>query len=380
MPSELLHLPPLYAIVGLYRLANDPSIRTPVLDKVKHAAVRGIVVGGVYTALSWKVMDWFIQKFLISGGWWRKGEGVLKESVDGSVKVGLGKFSLSLNVVLYTHLLILLPQLSSILRFFIYKNLKIARSRAYALTVSSRRKPAEFWSQGYIEEWVQPPRVQTGELDKNGRRVRKNVSWISWILWWPTQLVMRKYLLLPLSPSLPLLSPLVTSVLRSLTTAEYLHQPYFEMKGMSNDEIWRWVEERKWAYRAFGFAASLLESVPIIGLFFSISNRIGAAMWAFDLEKRQHLFANNIIRPLQPDQVGFYGMGRVDDLGVDIQKAEDELEKKWSQKKRPEDESGELGGVEGSSLEIPIADSKSNIFELHGEGIGSKEKGKETVL
>lgn len=46
-----------------------------------------------------------------------------------------------------THLLILLPQLSSILRFFIYKNLKLARSRAYALTVSSRGKPHEFWSQ-----------------------------------------------------------------------------------------------------------------------------------------------------------------------------------------------------------------------------------------
>lgn len=172
MPSELLHLPPLYAIVGLYRLATDHSIRTPVLDKVKHAAVRGIVVGGVYTALSWKAMDWFIQKFLIGGGWWRKGEGVLKESDDGSVKVGLGKFSLSLNVVfcelsesragvdmvlteiLDTHLLILLPQLSSILRFFIYKNLKIARSRAYALTVSSRRKPVEFWSQVSI---LHPP-------------------------------------------------------------------------------------------------------------------------------------------------------------------------------------------------------------------------------
>jgi hypothetical protein len=71
---------------------------------------------------------------------------------------------------------------------------------------------------------------------------------------------------------------------------------------MSKDEIWRWVEERKWAYRgmsksdnlfapldqvpgedqayipAFGFAASLLESIPIAGLFFSIPNRIGAAM------------------------------------------------------------------------------------------------------
>ena len=46
-----------------------------------------------------------------------------------------------------THLLILVPQISSILRFFIYKNLRIARSRAYALTVSSRGKPREFWSQ-----------------------------------------------------------------------------------------------------------------------------------------------------------------------------------------------------------------------------------------
>lgn len=118
--------------------------------------------------------------------------------------------------------------------------------------------------------------------------------------------------LIPLSPALPLLSPLFVSFLRSITTAEYLHQPYFETKGMSPDEIWRWVEERKWAYRgtclsspsppfiyvliwtfipvfswvdwggahptAFGFAASLVESVPIAGLFFSIPNRIGAAM------------------------------------------------------------------------------------------------------
>lgn len=30
----------------------------------------------------------------------------------------------------------------------------------------------------------------------------------------------------------------------------------------------------------FGFAAALLEGLPIIGLVFTISNRIGAAMWA----------------------------------------------------------------------------------------------------
>jgi hypothetical protein len=31
---------------------------------------------------------------------------------------------------------------------------------------------------------------------------------------------------------------------------------------------------------AFGFVAALLEGIPIIGLAFTISNRIGAAMWA----------------------------------------------------------------------------------------------------
>ncbi|WVQ82753.1 hypothetical protein IAT38_004885 [Cryptococcus sp. DSM 104549] len=398
MPSELLHLPPLYTIVGLYRLLTDPSIRGPVLDKVKHASVRGLVVGGVYAVLSWQTMDWFIRKFLMSGpGWFKKAEEVVSKSQGKPVRVGVGRFGVDLDVVLYTHLLILLPQLSSILRFFVYKNLKLARSRAYALTVSSRGKPREFWSQRYIEEWAQPPFPSAGDLDRDGKRTRRNAKWLSWILWWPTQLLLRKYLFLTFTPHLPLLSPIVASVLRSLTTAEYLHAPYFEAKQMTNPEIWRWVEERKWAYRAFGFGAALLESMPIIGLFFSISNRIGAAMWAFDLEKRQHLFSHGIIAPLQPDQVGFYGMGRVDDLGVDIQRAEDELEKKWSKRKRDEDEvdaagaaqAGGLGGFGGTgglgregvpSLGPQVSGSGKGIVELKGEALGADESGREKIF
>lgn len=64
----------------------------------------------------------------------------------------------------------------------------------------------------------------------------------------------------------------------------------------------------------FGFAAALLEGLPIIGLVFTISNRIGAAMWAHgvqsvscpvnrllipantDLEKRQHFVADRKLR------------------------------------------------------------------------------------
>ena len=33
----------------------------------------------------------------------------------------------------------------------------------------------------------------------------------------------------------------------------------------------------------FGFVASLMERIPLVGLVFSISNRIGAAMWAHDV-------------------------------------------------------------------------------------------------
>lgn len=45
------------------------------------------------------------------------------------------------------------------------------------------------------------------------------------------------------------------------------------------------MTERQFEYRAFGLAAALLESLPLVGLAFSISNRVGAAMYAHDLEK-----------------------------------------------------------------------------------------------
>ncbi|ORX37407.1 hypothetical protein BD324DRAFT_626069 [Kockovaella imperatae] len=365
MPSELLHIPPAYVLVGIYRLLTDPFIRQPVLDKIKHASVRGLIVGLLYSIGSWRILNWFVRKVLLGRAGWLLGGGArarvgeaVKESVAGVVKVGLGPLSFHVDLVLYTHLLILLPQVSSILRMFIYKNLRIARSRAWALTVSSRGKPSEFWSQGYIEEWAQPPKPSASDLSGKGGRRTKEARWLSWLLWWPTQVVLRHYILLPLSPTLPLLSPLVTALLRGLTTAEYLHQPYFDQKDMSPESRWTWVEERMWAYRTFGFAASLLERIPIVGLFFSISNRIGAAMWAFDLEKRQHLFANEILKPLQPNQVGLFGMGSVTSADFDVQAAEDGLERKWSKK----------------------ADNEKGIAELKGEGIGASQPGEERVL
>lgn len=71
---------------------------------------------------------------------------------------------------------------------------------------------------------------------------------------------------------------------------------------MTPHQVAIFVEERKWDYRCklllhfipsisiyfslmfffsvFGFAAALLEDIPIVGLIFTLSNRVGAAMWA----------------------------------------------------------------------------------------------------
>src|ERR1700722_12228172 len=76
---------------------------------------------------------------------------------------------------------------------------------------------------------------------------------------------------------------------------------YFALKKMTAHQRNVFVEERKWDYRgnclpplyhpalhslflitslAFGFAAAVLETLPVVGLIFTLSNRVGAAMWA----------------------------------------------------------------------------------------------------
>ncbi|TXT08713.1 hypothetical protein VHUM_02841 [Vanrija humicola] len=316
MPAELLSIPPAYTLIGFYRLCTDESIRKPVWDKVRHAAVRGALVGAAYAVLGWGAMDWIVRRFIVGKD----------KAKDGRVTLGSGMLAVSIDLVFYTHVLLLLPQLGAIMKFFIRKNLRIARTRAHNLTVASRGKPAEFWGLGYVEEWQQPPSLPPAQA--RGRAARD--KWVRRLLWWPTQSVIRHYVLIPLSPMLPLIIPVFTSSVKALTTGEYLHKPYFTQKRMAPDAVWTWVEERKWAYRAFGFCAALLEGLPIIGLVFSVSNRIGAAMWAHDLEKRQHLFAHGVLQPLPPSRVGIFGTGSVLDMTHEVRRAGAEIEKRWS--------------------------------------------------
>lgn len=83
------------------------------------------------------------------------------------------------------------------------------------------------------------------------------------------------------------------------------------------------------------------------------------------MEKRQHLFSAGVIKPLPPRQVGFYGMGAVHDLGVDIQAAEKEIERKFGSEYVDGDAQG------GNS---------SGVFEMRGAGVGSDSAGKEKIM
>ena len=62
-------------------------------------------------------------------------------------------------------MLLLGSQMTQILRFFLARNMRIARDRAWDQTVASRGKGPDFWCP-YVEEWEHPPVVQRSELVK----------------------------------------------------------------------------------------------------------------------------------------------------------------------------------------------------------------------
>ncbi|BGP14857.1 hypothetical protein JCM10213v2_002812 [Rhodosporidiobolus nylandii] len=195
---------------------------------------------------------------------------------------------LGLSPVVYTTWVLLFGQLSALLEWFLRRDLKKSREEAYEATVRSRGKELEFWGE-YVEEWKVPP------VEKAQRAAEKRGFYTK--LATPfARVVLLKVLLTPLS-FIPFLSLTVMSAIRALTLGRQLHRPFFEAKKMSPFQVELWVTERQNEYRSFGFVASLFERVPFLGLVFSVSNRIGAAMWAHDLEKRQYAFRSGELKP-----------------------------------------------------------------------------------
>lgn len=67
------------------------------------------------------------------------------------------------------------------------------------------------------------------------------------------------------------------------------HSRYFQLKRMDKQQKSSFVAQRQPAYTAFGAATLLLNFVPFVGLAFSFTNTVGAALWAAQIEARSNV-------------------------------------------------------------------------------------------
>ncbi|PIL24654.1 transporter [Ganoderma sinense ZZ0214-1] len=108
--------------------------------------------------------------------------------------------------------------------------------------------------------------------------------------------VLRHALTLPLN-FIPMVGTPVFLLYNGQKTGPAWHSRYFALKGLSNAQRSAFVEKRRAEYTAFGMMTLLLNFVPLVGLVFSFTNTIGAAMWAAQLEAE----ANIIDREADPE-------------------------------------------------------------------------------
>lgn len=64
MPQETLTFPPLYCVVGAYRLAHDPTLWKPMWEKCSHAAKQALIVAGLWGVLTWPFQRLFVYYFM----------------------------------------------------------------------------------------------------------------------------------------------------------------------------------------------------------------------------------------------------------------------------------------------------------------------------
>ncbi|KAG8812710.1 hypothetical protein FRC19_002971, partial [Serendipita sp. 401] len=114
MPNVLLSLPPLYTVVGVYRLLMDPKIRGPVWDKCRNGTLRGLAVASVYGTVMYGPERWFVSLFLSKSG---RLQSLL------TIPYVTSYFS----VQTWATIMFVTSQMSGIIRFFLSKNLRLAK-------------------------------------------------------------------------------------------------------------------------------------------------------------------------------------------------------------------------------------------------------------
>ncbi|KAG9012818.1 hypothetical protein FRB90_006499, partial [Tulasnella sp. 427] len=178
MTQELLKFTPAYCIVGIYRLITDRHVRKPVWDKCKHGVVRGAAVAGVWTFLTYGFQHTYAEYFLL-------------KTPRFSSMSEYTIYGYTIPIATYATFIFMSSQITTILKFFLSKNLVIAKNRAWDQVVASRGKGPDFWGP-YVEEWERPPKVQIGGF-----------QWEKWVGGWIGRYVIRNAIIVPLNLFVP---------------------------------------------------------------------------------------------------------------------------------------------------------------------------------
>ncbi|KAI0091479.1 hypothetical protein BDY19DRAFT_930665 [Irpex rosettiformis] len=67
------------------------------------------------------------------------------------------------------------------------------------------------------------------------------------------------------------------------------HARYFQLKGLTASQRKAFIERHRAEYTAFGVGALIFSFIPIIGLVFTFTNTVGAALWAAQLEAQSNI-------------------------------------------------------------------------------------------
>ncbi|WFD02179.1 hypothetical protein MOBT1_000860 [Malassezia obtusa] len=287
MPQATLEFPPVYTVVGVYRLFHDPKLWSSIWNASRYAVMRATITAGLWIVISLPfqgfLASWFVGRIGKAFGAERTYDALAQ--LAHAAHIPLPSFDA------LAKLLLILNQADFVFELNLKTQLRQFRHTAYADTVASRGKPASWWTP-YTEEWQRPP---SADAPRGSAGLADSVrqSLVRWVV---------RRVAMIVTNSIPVFGFVVYSGFSALQYARRLHAPLFEAKHMSAQQITTWIEERRTAYWLFGFSALVLERIPFLGMLFSISNRIGAAMWAHDLEKRQHRFQQGELHPLAADE------------------------------------------------------------------------------
>ncbi|KXN72045.1 hypothetical protein CONCODRAFT_140595 [Conidiobolus coronatus NRRL 28638] len=91
--------------------------------------------------------------------------------------------------------------------------------------------------------------------------------------------VLRRLFTLPFY-IVPIIGPILFSFVNSVPTGQRLIRPYLKhhlnLKPRDQD---KWLKRYSFQLRWFGFVADLLETLPGVGILFTLTNTVGAAIW-----------------------------------------------------------------------------------------------------